>query len=91
MRASVFLKCIIFSVKNSRDSEVNEDCFVVVVDHDVVWLDISVDDVDDLVAVVKRLKHVDEVQPHLLFLESYKFLQVLFVFVLDVVILKLLV
>lgn len=44
-----------------RDSKVDEYRLAVLADHDVVWLDVLVDYIDDVVAVVDRLQHVDKV------------------------------
>ena len=62
---------IFLLVHEGTDAEVDEDGLVVVVDHDVVRLDISVDDFDDFVAVVERLEHVDEVESHVVLIEPH--------------------
>ena len=58
-------------VHERADPKVDEDDLIVVVDHDIVRLDISVNDFDDFVAVVKRFKHVDEVEVHTVLIEPH--------------------
>ena len=41
--------------------EVNENCFVIVVKHDIIGFDITVDKAYDLVAVIKCFDHIDKV------------------------------
>ena len=41
--------------------------------HYVVWLDISVDNIDNLVAVVKSFKHVDQVAFYLLDGQTFRY------------------
>ena len=57
---AIFLKGV-----GSRDSEVNEYGLACLVDHDVVGLDVAVNDADDLVAVMQSFEHVDEEVPRL--------------------------
>jgi len=63
------------------------------VDHDVVGLDISVDDLDDFMAVVEGFEHILEVSPHLAFFEPDRLhlLEAAFLDALAVVLLMLLV
>lgn len=48
-------------LNEGTDAEVDEHCLIIVIYHDVVWLDVPVDDTNDLVAVVKSFGHVDDV------------------------------
>lgn len=43
------------------DAEVDQDCLTVQPDCNIVWLDVLVDNADDLVAIMHCLEHVDEV------------------------------
>jgi len=66
---------ILLFVNKSTDTKVDEHSLLVVVDHNIVWLDVSVNDFDYLVAVVEGLKHVNHVQPYIIHRQSLKDLQ----------------
>ena len=62
LSAHVMRHLIVLAIKERRDSKVNENGLIVVIHHDVVRLDISVNDFDDLVAVVQSSQDVNQVQ-----------------------------
>jgi hypothetical protein len=45
----------------ARDSKINKDSFLVMVDHDVIWLNIPVENFDNIVAVVYSFEHISKV------------------------------
>ena len=51
----------IFLFNECTDSKVDQDRLVVVINHDVFWLDISVDHLYDFVAVIQSLKNFYEI------------------------------
>jgi len=70
----IIFNLVIFLVFNEgADSEVNQDCLVIVVYHYIVWLYISVDYLNLFVAVVESFQHVDQVEPYLVLAESHGF------------------
>lgn len=57
-----FLVCLLWY---GTEAKVNEDCLVIVVDHNILRLDVTMDQSNHFVTVVEGLAHVDEVFSHL--------------------------
>ena len=54
----------------AADPEIDQHCLQVVVQHDVLGFYVSMDNFDDVVAVVEGLEHVNEVEAHSSWLET---------------------
>ena len=64
--AHVIFEAIVFLLEKSTNSEIDENCLVIMVDHDVVRLDVSMNYFYGLVAIVESFKHVYEIQLNIL-------------------------
>ena len=63
--ANCVVKDVILLVfDDGTDPEIDKHSLQVVVQHDIVGLDVPVDHLNDVMAVVQRFEHVDEVQPN---------------------------
>ena len=57
-------------VYESTDSKVYEYGLVVVINHNVVRFDISVNNFYDFVTIINSLKHIDEIQSHVILIQA---------------------
>lgn len=65
--SQVFVERVILLItEECAHSKIYEDCLVIVVNHDVVWLNITMNNLDNFMAIMQSLQHIDEVGPRII-------------------------